>query len=215
MEKLFQINKYLFILILLYLFYGCEGQSANLDACKINIRIARENIKSFYQTNNKQLLLDAINNANQSVQCGPTRIAGVEIKLSIYMLLKEYKTGQTYLDSLKEEDFKLRYKKNFWYNYLGALEAESNSDTAERSKYYNKIIDNVDNYIKTNDSSSGMLDKEPYYDLFFIKSKILTREDFNKQVDNVEIKYRSDSTFLQSLKTTFYRTSADSNSIIN
>jgi hypothetical protein len=215
MKKLFQIDKYIIILVLLYFFYSCKGQSADVDSCKQNLKIAKENIKSYYKNNNKTSLLYAIDNANLSAQCAETRIGAIEIKLSIYMLLKEYKTGQIYLDSLKEDDFKLNYKRDYWYNYFAALEAESKSDTTERNKFYNEIIINVENYLKSKDTSSGILDKEPYYDLFYIKSKILGRNEFDNQINNLEKKYAIDSIFLESLKSTFYKTSVDSKVINN
>jgi len=211
--RLFQTNKYIVVLVTFCFFYSCKGQSADVDSCKLNIKIARKNINDFYQNNDKLLLTHAMNSVNKSIQCKETRLGGIEIKLSIYMLLKDYKTGQMFVDSLSETDFKYKYKRFFWSNYFAASDAEFNSDTLDRDKYYSEIIKNVESYINTEDEVKGTFDKEAYYDLFYIKQKVVSQKEVYEQIDKLENKYPSEKIFLESLKSTFYENPVSSKDI--
>ena len=135
--------------------------------------IIRNGISTYYKINEKLLLNKSLNNVEQALKCKETRYKAIDLKISLLILLKKYRNGYKFIDSLSEKDFKKGYKKKMNYNYFLALEYESKADTANRNKYFNEIIAHIQNYIQQENISKDKLNEEAYYDLFSVKAKVL------------------------------------------
>jgi hypothetical protein len=146
---------------------GCNGQSKDLENCKLHYRKATANIDIYYQNKDTSLLKNALGDVEQSLECPETKKASIEIKIGILSLLKEYGNAYRYIDSLKDSDFKLKYKKMMDYNYFLALDRESKSDTIGRNRFIDSAKSLIQNYI----NKESKFDEEAYYDLFYISSK--------------------------------------------
>lgn len=151
--------------------------------------------------------MDALKDIQKSLDCPETRNASVELKISALSILKEYDKGYQFIDSLEEKDFSKSYKKKMQYNFLKALSYESKSNISDRNIYYNKAISEAQAFI----DSKKTIDEEAYYDLFFVKSKILNTKEINSEIDSLKMKYPSDKDFFESLKDSFNETSKEVN----
>jgi len=197
--------KFIFIVTLMII-YGCRGQTNDYDRCYKYLNKAR---KSFNELllgkENKEIKVDSLISATDiAIECPATRMAAVELKCSILIRWKKYKEGYEFVESLKQEDFKLPYKKQLYWNYFHAYECEANIDTIGRNRYLNSIIKNVSRYILEKNTHSNEIDKEAYYDLFFIKSRVLSSQEFDGQLNILMKKFPNDKEFLEALKSTFY-----------
>src|SRR5580658_3903766 len=128
-RSLYQIRGHIVIILFIYSFSSCRGQSNNKDSCIAHLKNARRNINSYYKNSEQALLFVALKEVEQSTQCTETRYGAIELKLSLLLILKKYKEGYIYTDSLSESDFKYKYKRQMWHNYFLALNYESNFDT--------------------------------------------------------------------------------------
>ena len=196
MCKFKDIVSYCLFLILLN---SCNGQS-NIDTCKLSYKNARNNLNNYYKNTDQSLILKALQEVNQSLQCQDTRHKAIDLKISLLAILKMYKNGYQFIDSLNENDFSAKYKKTMNHNYFLALEYEEKSDTANRNKLLNETVANIQNYIRQENMPQGKLDEEAYYDLFFVKKKVMSLEKINAEIDLLKKQYPRDEEFFDALK---------------
>lgn len=193
-------------------FNSCNGQ-VKLDDCKESYKSASKSLNAYYKSEEQSLLQDAIFYADQSMKCEETRRRAIDLKISLMALSKNYKRGYEFIDSLDQNDFSKKYKKQMHYNFFKALEYESKADTINARKLYTAIIKDINNYIELEGSSQKPLDQEVYYDLFFVKSKVLLQSQINTEIDELAQKHPSDRDFLVALKSSFAMASKEANAI--
>lgn len=195
------VNLKLFLkcIMITLLLNSCNGQNRDKDVCKSNYIKAKGEISKFYVNNNKDLLSDALKDVQKAFNCPETRKASIELKISVLSLLKKYDVAYQFVDSLEEKDFSKPYKKKMQYDFLKGLNYESESKIVDRNIYYNKAILEIQTFV----NNQKNIDQEAYYDLFFVKSKILNSEQISDEINKLKIKYPADKDFFESLKESF------------
>ena len=184
------------------LFLGsCSAQTA-LDHCKESLKNARYKLNTFYKSNDGDLLKSAVQDAGYSMLCIETRIPAIEIKISLLVLLENFSTGYEFVDSLTENDFAKPYKKIMNSNFFRAMESEANGDTTRGNFFYRVAIKSVEQYLTTTDKKS-QIDKDAYYDLFFLKSRLLSKNEVNNELGLLSKKYPSEKEFFLTLALSF------------
>lgn len=182
-------------------FNSCIGKS-KMDDCKTGIVNARSVFNTYYKSNDSTLLDGAFRYAEQAMLCKETRLQAVEIKTSLLMLLQKYKSGYKFIDSLQYNDFNKEYKKEMNYNFFKAMEYETKGDTASAYKLYAETVNSVTQYIKTA-NKNNQIDQDAFYDLFLVKSKILSKEQIENEIEELIKKYPSNEDFFTTLKSSF------------
>jgi len=199
-SKLNSLISYCLLLNMGLFLISCE-QSQN-DSCIIHFKSARNKLNSYYKTKDSFLLLLALNDAQHSLQCDKTKRGAIEIKLSVFALLKQYENGYKYVDSLSESDFALTYKKQMLYNYFLALHYESKEDSVTRNKYFHTIITGIDEYLRKQNSPKKEINQEAYLDLFSAKSKVVSAQKIKLEIDSLKEKYPQSKDFFETLRQT-------------
>jgi hypothetical protein len=154
---------------------SCNGQTTSIDKCQEHLKNAKNAFNSFYKENNQVDLLTALKESELSQDCPETRKGSIEIKISILSLQKEYKRVYMFIDSLSEKDFTKPYKKFMQSNLFKALDCKSKSDIKNRNFYLNSSISEINIFI----SKQKKIDQEAYYDLFLVKSELLSKDELN------------------------------------
>lgn len=185
------------LIVLACLVSSCNGQ--NLEQCKLHLKKSKEAFNSFYKVQNQKLLTEALSEVELSQDCPETRLASVELKISILSLKKDYQTAYKYVESLDKNDFVKSYRKSMQVNFFKALSYESQSDLKNRNLYLKKAISDVEKFI----NEQKKTDQDAYYDLFLIKSKMLNKEEFNSYINEIIIKNPSEKQFFEILKESF------------
>ena len=211
----FKLTRMVCFCILLFVLNGCNGQSENNDSCLLHLKNARNQIASYYKTNEQSLLLSSIDECEKSMPCLETRKAAIELKVGLIIKLKRFQEGQKYVDSLTESDFKLKYKKRMWHNYFIALEFDSKGDTVKRNNYYKEIVSDIQNYIFKDSLPAGEINEESYYDLLFAKSKFLNKKEVYDEIEVLIHRYPKEQQFFDGVKTSLYKVSFSSNASEN
>lgn len=124
------IFNYLLYGLFFVAFANCIGHSKR-DSCKISYKTARAVLNSYYHSNDQTELLTALEDVNRSMQCPETRAASIELKISLLSLLKRFREGYQFVDSLSGSDFEKSYKKKTYSNFFTALEYESMLDMSQ------------------------------------------------------------------------------------
>ncbi len=191
------------IILLLFIFANlassCNGQNSNTIQCKVDFKNAKKAFNSFYKERNEELLSEALKEVELSQSCPETRKASIELKVSILSLQKNYDKAFKFVESLDVNDFAKSYKKEMESNLLKALDYESKSDLKNKSLYLKKAIVVIESYINQQKTT----DQEAYYDLFFIKSKMLSKNELDSNILLLEKQYPVDKDFFEALKESF------------
>lgn len=187
-------------LFLVFLLNSCHGQSSvNIEECKAHIVKASKIVNSFYVEKKQNSLSDALKEVELSMNCPETKMKSIEMKTSILALQLEYDKASEFINTLSENDFSKSYKKNMQYYLFKALDFESKSDIKNRDINLKQSIESVNQFIGKNNS----IDQEAYYDLFFIKSKMLKKDEINIELNTLKKKYPSNAEFFEILKESF------------
>lgn len=195
----FSLRIFFNCIVMITFLCSCNGQTGNKDVCKTNYISAKNKFNKFYTEKNPALLSDALKDVKKSLDCPETRMASIDLKISALSFLKEYNKAYEFIDSLAEKDFSKPYEKRMQYNYFKALDCESKLQNEDKKIYFDKAIAEIQNFIDNQKS----FDQEAYYNLFLVKSKILSPEQINKEIDNLKIKYPNDKDFFEALKESF------------
>jgi hypothetical protein len=190
-------------LSLILCFTSCNGQSKQSADCIASYKKAKTALNTYYGNNEQSLLQESLNNVEQAIRCEETKFKAIDLKISLLMLLKKYKTGYQFIDSLSEKDFSTGYKKKMNYNFFLAMEYESKKDTFNRNLVLNVVILDIQNYIQNEKMPVGKLDDQVYYDLYTIKSKILDQSKLSTEIDSLKKIYPGQEAFFESLKESF------------
>ncbi|MEO6177904.1 MAG: hypothetical protein ABIP27_22300 [Flavobacterium circumlabens] len=186
-------------IIIITFLCSCNGRTANKDVCKTSYINAKNRFNKFYTQKNPVLLSNALKDVQKSLNCPETRSASIELKISVLSLLKEYDKAYHFIDSLEEKDFSKPYKKKMQYNFFKALSYESKSKIADRDLYYNKALVEIETFV----DSQKNIDQEAYYELFMVKSRLLSSEQISDEINILKIKYPTDKIFFEALKESF------------
>jgi hypothetical protein len=179
-----------FVICLLFAVPGnADGQQNNVDSCKAHFIDARKSFNRFYKTKETYLLDDALKKSELSLHCPLTRIAGVELKISILSMQKQYRKGYQFIQTLNESDFKYRYRKEMGYNFLHSLESEDKGDIVSRNIYLIKAKNAVEQYIEKQNPNGNSSDISPYYDLVFIMKRMGNTQKTNDEIAMLTTKY--------------------------
>jgi hypothetical protein len=203
------INKFgcAFVLFAM-LFSSCQGQSIQLKDCLSHFKESRIALNTYYKNNDTSLLQKSLDNIEIAMNCDETRRGAIELKISLLMLLKKYKNGCLFIDSLSDKDFKVSYERKMIYNFFLAMDYESIGDTINRNKCYNTAIENIQNYIQQENLPKDKIDERAYYDLFLTKWKILDKEQLKAAIELAKQQHPNNKDFFESLQSTFVNNGA-------
>ena len=188
-----------FSMVLACLVSSCNGQNSNVEQCKSHLKSAKKSFNSFYTEQNQKLLTEALKDVELSESCQETRLASIELKLSILSTKKDYQTAYKFVESLDKSDFTKPYRKNMQSNLFKALEYENKSDLKNHKLYLQKATTEIERYI----NEQKTIDQEAYYDLFLLKSKILSKSELDADIILLEKQYPADKDFFELLKESF------------
>lgn len=191
------------LFFLTILLNSCHGQtSASIEECKSHVVNASKMVNSFYSEKKQNLLSDALKEVEFSMNCPETKAKSIEIKISILSLQLQYDKASAFINSLNENDFSKSYKKNMQYYLFKAFSFESKSDIKNRDINFKQSIESINQFI----GKSKSIDQEAYYDLYFVKSKMLNKEEISQELDDLKKTYPSDAEFFELLKESFNET---------
>ena len=156
------------ILIILIL-SKCSAQSISIKECNASYRNASKMIVMYSNSYNKDYLKFAINSLDTSQVCESTKAKSIKLKISIYFLLKDYKSGELFLNSLSEETFDRPYKKKMYRDIFKASQLQTLGDTVESRIIYSNLDKYMQTYLKN--SITGEIDKDACYAWVLIKAK--------------------------------------------
>lgn len=165
-------------------FSACSGQP-DINDCKQSLKVASNDLDAYYTTPHQAPLLKSLSHAEKALQCPETRPKAIEQKISLLLLIGNYRAGYKFIDSLDEDDFAEKYKKSMNSNIFRAFEYESVGDTANADKLYIETINDLNNYLNVSDTNTKALDQEIFYDLFFVKGRLLSPEQINAELDSM------------------------------
>jgi len=188
------------LFFLTILLNSCHGQTVTrTEECKSHVANASKMVNSFYSEKKQNLLSDALKEVEFSINCPETKAKSIEMKISILSLQLQYDKASEFINSLSESDFSKSYKKNMQYYLFKALSFESKSDSKNRDVNFKQSIESIKQFIE----KSKSIDQEAYYDLFFVKSKLLKKEEISQELNALKKKYPSDAEFFELLKESF------------
>jgi hypothetical protein len=185
----------------IFFFETCKGQSANGISCYDNYNRAKKSLNNYYISNDKSLLDSSLQYSENALNCENTRRASIELKTSVLILLKDYKSGSEFINSLKKEDFQTPYGKTMYMNYFLAEDLKYNTQKKKSDSLLNATISIIQNTIRLNGADSAFVEGY-YYDLFFIKSKLLPFSKIVGELDSLKIKFPDKADFIDALKET-------------
>lgn len=190
------------ICVFINIIIGCHDKPAGIANCKVDLKKAADSLNSYYQSGKLSALEASLPFLQEPLECPETRPRAIEMKISIFVLLKEYENGYKFVDSVKDNDFSRPYKREMAMDYFRALEFESKADSIDKKKHLQLITHNIQDYIKRSASSDTAMDKEAYYDLYLIKSKLYPINELYKELDSLKTRYPGQIDFIESLKGT-------------
>jgi hypothetical protein len=178
---------------------SCNGQSLNVEQCKEHFKNSKKAFNTFYTEQNQNLLSEALKEVELSQNCPETRLASIELKISILSAKKDYQAAYKFVESIDKNDFAKPYRKDMQSNLFKALDCESKSDLINRNLYLKKATTEIESFI----NEQKITDQEAYYDLFLIKSKLLSKNELDADITLLEKKYPADKIFFELLKESF------------
>lgn len=178
---------------------SCKGQNSNEEKCKKHFENSKKALNYYYSEQNQKQLDIALQEVELSLSCSETRRASIDLKISILSLQKSYVRALNFVESLNIKDFNKPYKKGMQSNFFQALCYELKSDLKNRNLYFDKAIVLIENYIKEQKS----IDEEAYYDLFLVKSKVLTKKQIDSYIVELVKEHPKDKGFFELLKESF------------
>lgn len=193
--------KYVIYFILVLLIINCKGQSQKENECNNNYNQAQKLVNEFVLIRDTISLQKALNLYSKSMNCSQMRKKSIEKKLLYINLIEDFEQGLSFVDSLSVSDFDKEYKKKMYLDFYNAKMFEKKGEIVERDRYYTLIIDNIMVYL--DGFTKDMIDKEAYYDLYFIKSQYLSEKTILEEIENLERSYPKYHLYFNSLKNMF------------
>lgn len=194
-----RITSFLFVLFLI----GCNTKSDKINKCKANFKKAASDLNDYYKDSSQSHLLDALSLVQDSRGCDETKKASVELKSSLLILLKRYKEGADFIDSLDNKDFTADYKKGMYSSYFKSMEYKIAGDTMQRNVVLRASVEEIQDYIDHKVGQKGKINVEAYYDLFLVKIRLFDFPQVSHELDSLKRKYPEEQDFFDALKGTF------------
>ena len=188
------MSKNLIIVIFCFLFLCCRGES---NDCKNSYQKAKINLNKYYEDRSSSHLDSALYYANQLSACTEYKVRAVNLKITVYTLLKKYEMGCKYLDSLNVTDFSLPYQKTLYMKTFEGLSFEQRDDYTKRNACYKEIVAEIERYLNTNP-----LNKNAIADLFYTKLKYEEKKVVINEINLMQSQKKNDKEFFDALKET-------------
>ena len=182
--------KILIVLGLAVLLAACNHDTENRKLLKK----ANDNLYQFYLSNDATLLLKAQKQLD-SIKDKSYRFKVFDTKITLLLLQEKYKEGIEYVESLDEADFDKIYKKNMYLKALEAMECKKKGNLAREKELHGEIMREILSYMRKF-SDDG---KDVVMDLFFIKHKIETDAEIQKDIAELKAAGKYDADFLDAL----------------
>ncbi len=197
------MKKVLVLVFTLGIFYfniKCSNGSTvqNQKDCKMIYNESINHINNFYIKNDKnelQLSLSKINSYTDF--CSEYRNRFYNAKITVLMLMKDFKQGYEFVNTLKVEEFQFAYKKNLYLKTFKALLLEKEGNLIDRNKLFLEITEEISTYLL-----NDQLNKEALSDLFYTKIRF---QEIEGVLNDLEIKQKENEQnreFLEILKET-------------
>src|ERR1700744_4532502 len=90
---------------------SCNAQPSQIQQCDSIYKNAKTLFGNYGRSSDKIFLQKALSSLDTSMKCEETRIKSISLKISLYFLLQDYKTGAAFVDSLQITDFNRSFKK--------------------------------------------------------------------------------------------------------
>lgn len=194
-------SRYIFgLLAVVLLITSCNGQTKknNANDCTILYNQANNKLIEYYTTNHDICLHESLNYTEEALSlCPEYKVRLIDLKVTLLMLLHEYKKGHEFINSMNINDFVKPYKKNLYLKTFKALSFEAQGDMLGRDSCFKEIEAEIKSYISEYPS-----DKEAIADLFFTKVKHIKTELVIKEIDLLQEKNKKDTEFFEGLKET-------------
>lgn len=196
--KQFKITT-IILLVDIALIQGCKSKHVDQDNCFQSYKESQSALNMFYETNDTIYLKTALRIADQNCFSCPTfKLKFVDMKITIFILLKNYKKGIEFIDSLNVQDFENTYKINFYLKTLNALYLDSHEQYIKRDSVLKILYSDLEHYISRNPKDKN----DALYDLYLTKAKFENRDHVLKEIDSLNIKMPTSVNFLNVLKET-------------
>jgi hypothetical protein len=203
--------KYIKFSIFLLLLNSCSGPS-DTNNCVTNYKLARNNYADYFKNKDSSLLKQALSDIEKSFECQKTKRGAIDLKIALLSMLKEYKKDYEFIDSLNENDFSKKYKKNMNYNLFRALDYKERGDTINHNKLLNETIENIHNYIQQESMPQGEVDEEAYLDLFVMKKQLEKPEKIKAEINLLKKEYPQEGEFFDGLEGSLFEEPNEVNS---
>ena len=155
---------------------------------------ANDNLYQFYLSNDTTLLFKAQKQLD-SIKGKSYRFKVFNTKITLLMLQGKYKEGIEYVESMDEADFDKEYKKNMYLKAFEAMDCRKRGNFAREKELYGDIMGEILSYMhKFSDDGNDVV-----MDLFFIKHRIETDAEIQKDIAELRATGMYDAGFLEAL----------------
>ncbi len=196
--KIIILTSCIFLVVLLN-----NSKAQNADSCKSHIKHSRSALYTYQLTKNPDVLKKALAEVDQAMECPLTIKAAVIQKVGLLNLLKEYKTGYTFISTLDEADFWHPYEKDMEYNYFRGMEYETKGDIISRDRYLIKAKEAIQKYIDKESATSNKLDVVANSELLSMMKAMGDKNGMESKITTLKKSYPNDTTYLKGLEDTF------------
>ena len=176
---------------------SCHGQQKITSQCDSSYQNAKLMIGKYGRSSDKYFLKKALQSLDTSLKCRDTKTESINLKITIYSLLEDYKDGISFVDSLKKTDFNQPYERKMFSNIFKASQLAFKGDSIRSKTVYFGIASDIRQFLKK--SKVDIFDKETFSNLFFVESKYLTQSEISEQLDSLKMKFPNDSNFIDLL----------------
>src|SRR4051794_536841 len=97
-----QLSKIFLSTLLFFICMVSCGQNKSPADCQIVLKKATSEMDKYYQLQENVYLENALVDLNKTMLCQETRKKSIELKVSVLVLLTEFKWGENFIDSLNE-----------------------------------------------------------------------------------------------------------------
>ena len=190
-----------FIVYLLILIVSCKSQTIQKQQCIDSYKNAKVELGNYAKSKSNLFLARALTCLDTAMQCNDIKQKSVDLKITIYNLLKDYQNGQKFIDSLSITDFDKPFKKRFYSSLFKAQYLQSIGDSAGGKVIYLENIEDLK--LSLIESNTKKLNEEVCASLIFIESKIYSNDFLLSEIENLKSKFPEKTNFLDELSLTY------------
>ena len=128
------------IILIINFFSSCNGQSNSVQQCDNSYMDAKIMIGKYGKSSDTSFLQKALVCLDTSIKCDATKTESIELKITIYFLLKDYKGGIRFIDSLPLKDFNEAYKKKMFSDMFKADQFNSVGDSVNSKRVVSLLM---------------------------------------------------------------------------